>query len=74
MLGANAPAALMALTPCTQPCLLALPSGDINNGHIRVFDLGQSGQVMCEAQAHKSPVAHMAWAPDGRWDTHAPTP
>ncbi|KAL6756365.1 WD40-repeat-containing domain protein [Haematococcus lacustris] len=109
---------VLALTPCSSPCLLALPCGPTPSGVFRVYDLlgglgtslplpsslprphgpappsswhspelsgdlpaGQDGNggstwapgspcppmcsVLCEVEAHRSPLTFLAWSPDG---------
>ncbi|KAF8066255.1 ATG18B [Scenedesmus sp. PABB004] len=60
------PGGLAALTPCAEPCLLALPAGGGGGGSLRVYDLlADGGHVLCELHAHKAPLAAMAWSADG---------
>uniref|UniRef100_A0A383W1Z6 Anaphase-promoting complex subunit 4 WD40 domain-containing protein n=1 Tax=Tetradesmus obliquus TaxID=3088 RepID=A0A383W1Z6_TETOB len=60
------PKGLAALTPCSEPCCyLALPASAAA-GVLRVYDLlVDGGHVVCEVQAHKAPLAAMAWSHDG---------
>ncbi|MEW5307303.1 MAG: hypothetical protein WDW36_009710 [Sanguina aurantia] len=57
---------LCALGTCSEPTLLALPASD-TTGLLRVYDLLQDGgDALCEIEAHKTPLAIMAWSPCGR--------
>lgn len=62
------PRGLAALTVCSDPaCLLALPA---EGGAVRVYDAARSGggggvDVLCELEAHRSPVSVMAWDEEG---------
>ncbi|KAK9803652.1 hypothetical protein WJX72_008472 [[Myrmecia] bisecta] len=54
-----------ALTLCSDPCLLALPSST-TTGSLRVYDtLVDGGNVICEINAHKTPAAVLAWNAEG---------
>lgn len=67
------PKGLAALTPCSEPCLLALPASS-TAGVLRVYDLlVDGGHVMCEVQAHKTPLAAMAWSHNGAYLATAST-
>ena len=47
---------ICALTICSEPCLLALPSSG-GEGTLRIYNLlAAGGNVLCELAAHKSPV------------------
>jgi hypothetical protein len=48
-----------ALTICSEPCLLALPSSS-TEGTLRIYNLLGGGNVLCEIAAHKSPVVSPA--------------
>ena len=49
-----------ALTICSEPCLLALPSSG-TEGVLRIYNLlAAGGNVLCELAAHKSPVVRVA--------------
>lgn len=59
------PRGLAALAPCEEPCLLALPSSD-SSGALRVYDLlREGGAVLAEVEAHRAPLAALAWNSDG---------
>lgn len=61
------PKGLAALTPCSEPCFLALPASS-TSGVLRVYDLlVDGGHVVCEVMAHKAPLAAMAWNHNGTY-------
>lgn len=67
------PKGLAALTPSSEPCLLALPASN-TAGVLRVYDLlVDGGHVVCEIQAHKSPLAALAWSHNGAYLATAST-
>lgn len=60
------PGGLAALTPCDDPCYLALPAS-ATSGAVRVYDLrADGGNVLAEVDAHQAPLAVLAWSPDGQ--------
>ncbi|KAK9908866.1 hypothetical protein WJX75_003953 [Coccomyxa subellipsoidea] len=59
------PKGVCALTICSEPCLVALPSST-TDGTLRIYNLlAKEGNVLCEVAAHKSQVAAMCWNHDG---------
>ena len=49
-----------ALTICSEPCLVALPSST-TDGTLRIYNLlAAGGNVLCEIAAHKSQVVSAA--------------
>lgn len=51
-----------ALSPCSDPCLLALPSS-ARAGELRLYDmLSDAGDVLCELAAHRQPLVRACWA------------
>lgn len=61
------PKGLSALTPCNEPCLLALPA-NAQDGTLRIYDLlVEGGSVLCEINAHKAPLSALAWNHDGSY-------
>ncbi len=59
------PNGLAALTPCNEPCLLALPAA-AGTGAVRVYDLlVDGGNALCELNAHQGQLGALAWNHDG---------
>ncbi|GAB4815888.1 hypothetical protein N2152v2_002934, partial [Parachlorella kessleri] len=69
------PKGVAALTPCSEPSLLALPaaSGGFGGapsttaagGAVRVYDVLQGTEVLAEIPAHKSALGLLSWNQDG---------
>lgn len=67
------PRGLAALTPSPDTCLLALPASN-TSGLLRVYDLlVDGGHVVCEIQAHKTPLVALAWSHNGAYLATAST-
>ena len=58
------PRGVVALSQCAARPLLALP-GAAGEGVVLVRDAGGSGHTLCELHAHRTPLAALAFSPDG---------
>eukprot|EP00884_Botryococcus_braunii_P010545 jgi/Botrbrau1/19492/Bobra.0571s0001.1 len=58
------PKGQVALTPCSEPCVLALPSS-ATSGTVRFYNLAVGVDLIAEVPAHRSPLAVMEWNYDG---------
>jgi len=58
------PRGVVALSQCAVRPLLALP-GAAGEGVVLVRDAGGSGHTLCELHAHRTPLAALAFSPDG---------
>ena len=59
------PRGVVALSQCAARPLLALP-GAAGEGVVLVRDAGGSGHTLCELHAHRTPLAALAFSPDGQ--------